>query len=203
MEKKHIALLVLIIAIAMVTVLEYTEGTVSALAFDQIKYNYSSHVWIPPNDQNGSSLGGYYKINATGRDFNMLMVLPGAEKSESPLDYTADGLRVTGRIETIKANYGTITALLQHNVKEAMFTTDFNGNMNMTCAAWTGTSNFKNKNKNFTGTFKIIGTMTDWEGNYTLTRNTNQIILTGDYIYYPHNQKTAENINFVHKVYYL
>jgi hypothetical protein len=203
MPKKYIILLVVIIAISGVVVLEYTQGTMSALAFDQMKYNFSSHVLIPPSDANGSSLGGYYIINATGRDFDMVMVLSNAEKSESPLDYTADGLHVTGRIDTIKANLATIIALYNHDVKTAMFNTDFTGTMNMTCAAWTGTSKFQNKNKNFTGTFKIIGTMTDWEGKYTLNQNSEQIVLTSDFIYYPHNNKTPENINYVHKFYYL
>lgn len=201
MQKKYFLLLSIIVAISGLALLEYTQGTLSAYAFDQMKYNYTSHVWIPPNDPSGGSLGGYYTINATGRDFKMLMVLPGAEKAESPLDYTGDGLHVTGRIETVKATYATILALYNQNVKEAMFNTDFNGTMNMTCAAWTGTSNFQNKNRKFTGTFQIYGTMTYWEGNYTLTQEASHIVLTGDYIYYPNNQPEKKMV--VHKVYYL
>lgn len=202
-KKKYIILFIVLIALAGVTLLEYSQGTFSALAFDQMKYNMSSHVWIPPNTENGSSLGGFYSINATGRDFKMLMVISGAEQSESPLDYTADGLHVTGRIDTIKATPKTIYCLLRKDVKTAMFSTILHGRMNMTCAAWTGKSHFQNDGKKFNGTFKIIGTMTDWEGNYTLKPDSNRIILIGDYIYYPHNDKNTENIKIVHKVYYL
>lgn len=199
-QKKYI-LLVVILALTGVALLEYSQGTFSALAFDQMKYNMNSHVWIPPNTENGSSLGGYYTINASGRDFKMLMVLSGAEQSESPLDYTADGLHVTGRIDTIKATPKTIYYLLRKDVKTAMFSTIFNGRMNMTCAAWTGKSSFRNDGNNFTGTFEIFGTMTYWKGNYTLKRDSNRILLIGDYILHPNNQ--PEKTRLVHKVYYL
>jgi hypothetical protein len=49
-----------------------------------------------------------------------------------------------------------------------MFTPTSHGYMNMTCAAWTGVTYFKNDVKIFGGNFTIDGTMTDWEGNYTL-----------------------------------
>lgn len=201
MKKKYIALVIVVIIIATVCVLEYTEGTVSALAFNQMNYNYHSQVTIPPTSQNGSYLGGYYDINGTGQNFKMLLVLSGAEQAESPLDYTSDGLHVTGHIDTVKATPKTIYYLYQKNLKAAMFNTILTGNMNMTCAAWTGTSHFQNDGKNFNGTFSINGVLTDWKGNYTLTQNQTRIVLTADYVYYPKDQ--PESAKNVHSVYYL
>ena len=201
MKKKYIALIILLLVIVVVGLLEYTQGTVSAAAFDQMKYQFNSNVQIPPNTPNGSSLGGYYSINGTGRDFKMLLVLSGAEKGESPLDYTSDGLKVTGHIDTVKATPQTIIYFLQKDVKTAMFNTIFTGNMNMTCAAWTGTSLFQNDGQNFNGTFIIDGVVTDWRGNYTLTQDQNRIVLTADYIYYPKDQ--PDSYKTVQKVYYL
>ena len=203
MKKKYIALIIIVVIIACVGILEYTMGTVSALAFDQMDYSYSSHVVIPPVIANGSSLGGYYGINGTGRDFNMILVLSGAEKTESPLDYTSDGLKVTGHIDTVKAAPQTIKYLFQRDIKGAMFNTIFNGNMNMTCAAWTGTSNFQNDGQDFTGNFFINGVYTDWKGNYTVTRDPTQgrIVITADYIYYPKNQ--PDDYQVLHSQYYL
>ncbi len=202
MKKKHIILLIIIIAIAVVGLLEYNFGMVSALAFDQMNYHYHSQVTIPPSTSNGSYLGGYYDINGTGRSFNMLLVLSGAENGESPLDYTSDGLHVNGHIDQIKITPKTIYYLFQKDFKKAMFESIFTGNMNMTCAAWNGTSNFQNDGKNFNGTFFINGVYTDWKGNYTLTLNNKSgITLTSDYIYYPKNH--VDNAKTLHSVYYL
>jgi len=201
MQKKYIALIAVAVIIASVGVLEYTQGTVSALAFDQMKYTYSSHVLIPPVSSNGSYMGGYYTINGTGRDFKMLVVISGAEKTESPLDYTADGLHITGHIDSIKVTPDTLISLYQKKVKNAMFNTTFTGNMNMSCAAWTGTSKFQNDGEHFTGTFHINGVMTDWDGNYTLTTNSSKIIITADYVYYSKTQ--PQNRQTLHSVYYL
>ncbi len=201
MKKKYAVLIILLLVVAVVGLLEYTQGTVSALAFDQMDYNYHSKVTLPPSTVNGSYLGGYYDINGTGRDFKMLLVLSGAEKSESPLDYTSDGLKVTGHIDMVKATPQTIIYLLQKNLKAAMFNTILKGNMNMTCAAWTGTSQFENDGENFNGTFFINGVVTDWEGNYTLTQNESRIVITADYFYW--SKKTPENKKSVHSVYYL
>jgi len=110
-------------------------------------------------------------------------------------------LKVTGHIDTVKATPQTITYLLQRNLKAAMFNTILNGNMNMTCAAWTGTSHFQNDGENFNGTFFINGVMTDWEGNYTLTQNRSRIVITADYFYW--SKKTPENKKPVHSVYYI
>ncbi|HPX78093.1 MAG TPA: hypothetical protein PL055_04940 [Methanobacterium sp.] len=201
MRKVFIILIVLIAAIAVVGLLEYTQGTFSALAFDQIDYNYHSQVTIPPSGTSGSYMGGYYDINGTGRNFNMVLVLSGAEQGESPLDYTSDGLKVTGFIDTVKVTPQTINYLVRNDIKSAMFNTIFNGNMNMTCAAWTGTSLFANDGENFNGTFKIDGIYTDWEGNYTFTHENNRIVITADYFYW--SKKTPESRLPVHSVYLL
>jgi len=73
--------------------------------------------------------------------------------------------------------------------------------MNMTCAAWTGTSLFANDGENFNGTFKIDGIYTDWEGNYTFTHENNRIVITADYFYW--SKKTPESRLPVHSVYLL
>jgi len=201
MRKIFIVLIVLIAAIAVVGLLEYTQGTFSALAFDQIDYNYHSQVTIPPSGTSGSYMGGYYDINGTGRNFNMVLVLSGAEQGESPLDYTSDGLKVTGFIDTVKVTPQTINYLVRNDIKSAMFNTIFNGNMNMTCAAWTGTSLFANDGENFNGTFKIDGIYTDWEGNYKFTHENNRIVINADYFYW--TKKTPESRLPVHSVYLL
>jgi hypothetical protein len=203
MEKKYITLIAVAIILASLGVMEYTQGTVSALAFDQMQYTYGSHVIIPPYNDNGSYLGGSYKINGTGRDFKMVLALYGAEKTESPLDYTSDGLRVTGRINTVKATPQTIMYLWQKNVTGAMFNTIFTGDMNMTCAAWTGTSNFQNDGTTFSGTFFINGIYTDWKGNYTLAPDpvSGKMMITADYVYY--NKNKTDDIRNLHSVYYI
>lgn len=202
MQKNYvIIILVVAVAIGSIGILEYTMGTVSALTFDQMKYSHSSQVTLPPVTPGGSYLGGSYELNGTGRNFNILLVLSGAEKSESPLDYTSDGLKVTGHIDMIKVTSPTINYLLQKDLKGAMFNTIFNGNMNMTCAAWNGTSQFQNNGKNFNGTFFINGVYTDWEGNYTLTREEGRLVITADYIYYPKDK--PEEADDLHSVYYL
>lgn len=204
MNNKTLVVVIVLISLAGLAVLEVTTGFFSALVFDQIDYKYSSKVWIPPThpeDVNAGSLGGYYKINGKGRDFNFFLKLTGAEKSESPLDYTGDGLNGTGRIDVIKVTPGTIYSLLSEDVKGAMFNTIFNGNMNLTCAAWTGKTYFKNDGKTFEGNFTIDGVDTDWEGNYTLKRENLRILGISDFLYYPNNQ--ISKARKVQKTYYL
>ena len=194
----------LLVGICGLAVLEVTSGAISGLVFDQINYNYSAKVWIPPThpeDPNAGSLGGFYKINGKGRDFNFFLKLTGAEKSESPLDYTADGLNGTGRIDQIKVTPGTIYALITRDVKGAMFNTTFKGNMNLTCAAWTGKTYFQNDGKTFGGNFTIDGVITDWDGTYTLKRESYRILGTSDFIYYPNKQ--VSKAKRVQKTYYL
>jgi hypothetical protein len=202
MKQEYIALaLVVILVTAGVFITQSLSGNLEQLIFDQIPYNYSSHVWIPPNTQNGSSLGGYYNINGKGRDFTFHMVISGAEKTESPLDYVAGGLYGQGHVNEINVTSDTIYSLLSGDLKGAMFGTKFNGNMNMSCAAWTGTSQFKNDGKNFLGTFTINGTMTYWQGTYRLVDEGGQIAMIGNYILYPNGQ--PQKIKRVEKTFYL
>lgn len=179
------------------------SGTIENFLFDQIPYNYTSYLSMPPNSPNDAPIGGYYKINGKGRDFNFRIVLPGAEDQESPLDYTADGLNGTGKINNIGITYGTITSLLSGNFKNAMFNTKLDGTFTMACAAWTGYGNFRNDGQNFLGSFKIDGQMTDWEGKLNFTQENNKIALKTDYILYPHDNKTPNNIKEVKKTYYM
>jgi len=203
-QKILIIAVVLIVAFSTVAVLEVATGFVSGLVFDQIPYNYTAKVWIPPtnpDDPNSGSLGGFYKINGKGKDFNFYLKLSGAEKSESPLDYTSDGLKGTGHIDEIKVTFGTIQALLDKDVKGTMFNTTFKGHMNLSCAAWTGVTYFQNDGQTFTGNFTIDGVMTDWEGTYTLKQDNFRILGVSDFIYYPNDQKSAAKS--VKKSYYL
>lgn len=171
--------------------------------FDQIPYNYTSYLSIPPNSPDEDSIDGYYKLYGKGHDFNFSIVLPGAENQESPLDYTADGLNGTGKINNIGITYDTITSLLSGNFKKALFNTKLDGNFTMACAAWTGYGNFTNIGQNFLGNFKINGVMTNWEGTFNLVPENNQIALKTDYILYPKNDKTSTTIKEVKKTYYL
>jgi len=203
-QKILIIAVVMVVAFSTLAVVEASSGFVSGLVFSQITYNYSAKVWIPPtnpSDPNSASMGGFYKINGKGNDFNFFLKLSGAEKSESPLDYTADGLTGTGKIDQIKVTPGTIYALLTKNVKGAMFNTTFKGHMNLTCAAWTGITYFQNDGKTFTGNFTIDGVMTDWEGTYTLKQDGFRILGVSDFIYYPNKQRSAARS--VQKTYYL
>lgn len=179
------------------------QGTFEDFLFNQIPYNYTSYVSIPPNSANENSISGYYKIYGKGRDFNFRIVLPGAEEQESPLDYTADGLNGTGKINNIIITSATITSLLSGDFKNALFNTKLDGNFTMACAAWTGYGNFTNTGQNFLGNFKINGVMTDWEGKFNLVPENNQIALKTDYILYPHENKTPNNTKEIKKTYYM
>ena len=159
------------------------------ILFDMIPYNYTSDVWIPPNSASSGSLAGYYNIHGQGRDFTFFIKLPGAEKAESPLDYTKDGLNGVGRIDNIGITFNTIQALLSGDFKKAMLETKFSGNLNMTCAAWTGTGTFSSEGGEVNGNFKIYGAMTDWEGIFTIINENNRLVLRMDYVYYPIGQK--------------
>ena len=184
-------------------ILGIANSAIEGLLFDQIPYNYTSYLSIPSNLPHKASIDGYYKIYGKGSNFNFRIVLPGAEDQESPLDYTADGLKGTGKINEINITYGTIISLLAGDFKNALFNTKINGNYTMACAAWTGYGNFTNNGQNFLGNFKINGVMTDWEGKFNLIPENNQITLKTDYIWYPHGNKTYYNIKKVKKTYYM
>ncbi|MEL7669210.1 hypothetical protein [Methanobacterium sp.] len=184
-------------------ILGFGINTLESMLFDQIPYNYTSYISMPPNHPNESPIGGYYKIYGKGRDFNFCIVLPGAENQESPLDYTADGLNGTGKINEINITYGTIISLLSGDFKNALFNTKINGNYSMACAAWTGYGNFTNTGQNFIGNFKINGVKTDWEGTFNLVPESNKIVLKADYIWYHHANKNDGSIRKVKKIYYM
>ncbi|WP_414468890.1 hypothetical protein [Methanobacterium sp. ACI-7] len=186
-NKIIIGIVTVLTIISGVTAYGISHDSLEDLIFDKMKYNYTSHVWIPPNSPKAGSLGGYYKINGQGQDFTFMIKLPGAEKAESPLDYTKEGLNGTGKLDSIQITFETIHALIFGDFKKAMFETKFRGNFNMTCAAWNGTGTFSSDNGTIPGTFKIDGPMTDWEGTF-IVRNENRITLTMDYIYYPNLQ---------------
>ncbi len=64
-----------------------------------------------------------------------------------------------------------------------MFQTPVTGHFDMSCAAWTGYSNFSNNGTNFIGNFKINGVDTDWEGTYQFVPDGNKINVVTSYIY--------------------
>lgn len=203
LQKKYLALTVLAVIIIIAGVLEYSYGTFSGLMFNEMKYDYNGHVLIPGNGVNGSSLGGYYTVNDTGHNFNILMILTGGANDTSfPLDYISSGLHVNGHIDMIKVTPGTFIGLSQNNLKGAMFSSIFDGNMNMTCSAWNGTSHFTNNGHILKGTFAINGVDTDWRGNYTITNNNGNLVLVGNYLYYPVND-TNNILGNIEKTFYL
>jgi hypothetical protein len=185
-------LLPVIAALIIVSGFAAYECNLEGILFDMVPYNYTSDVWIPPNSNSSGSLAGYYTIQGLGRDFTFFIKLPGAEKAESPLDYTKEGLNGVGRIDNIGITFNTIHALLSGDFKKAMLETKFSGNLDMTCAAWTGTGTFSSESEKLNGTFKIDGAMTDWEGTFKIMNQNNRLVLRMDYIYYPIGQKNKE-----------
>ena len=73
----------------------------------------------------------------------------------------------------------------------------------MSCAAWTGYSNFSNNGTDFIGTFKINGQDTDWEGTYKFVPDGNKIAVITSYIWYPVGQEIKGKITQVNKTYYM
>ncbi|MEN6553608.1 MAG: hypothetical protein ABFC34_12070, partial [Methanobacterium sp.] len=170
-------LLIVIVLIFGVLAYGIASGSLEEAVFSTIPYNYTSHVWIPPNQQNGSSLGGFYSIYGKGENFNFTIMLPGAENKESPLDYTKDGLNGTGHLNNIDITYNTITSLWSHDLKGTMFNTKFDGTFNMSCAAWIGNGSFLNNGHDFSGKFMIDGPATDWNGTFNVKEEGNRIKL--------------------------
>ena len=201
-EKKRLYIITAVI-ISGFLFLVIGSSAIEGLLFDQIPYNYTSYLSIPPNSPDAASIDGYFKIYGKGSNFNFRIVLPGAEDEESPLDYTKDGLNGTGKLNDISITYGTIVSLLSGNFKKALFNTKLAGNYTMACAAWTGYGNFTNTGQNFLGNFKIDGVKTDWEGTFNLVQENNKMALKTDYILYPHDNKTPQNIKEVKKTYYM
>lgn len=177
------------------------SSNVEETIFDKIPYYYSSNLWIPPNSEVISSLGGYYSIWGQGRNFNFIIKLPGAENAESPLDYTKEGLNGTGTLKTIDITYNTLYDLYSGDVKKAMFDTKYSGDFEMKCAAWTGHGNFRSENGTIPGNFTINGAMTYWQGTFNVKYENNRIVLEMDYILHPQNDpsnvKNGKNVIYM------
>ncbi len=202
MEKKVKIGIILIIASSFL-IYGVATGSLMSYAFDQINYNYTGFASIPNNTVNGGSLGGPYNINGKGQKFKFTVALKGAENFEDPLCYTKDGLTADGTIDTVTVNLNTIMALVNRDLKKAMFVTPLTGHFNMSCAAWTGYGNFSNNGTDFPGNFKIDGPATDWEGTFKFVQQGNKIAILTNYIWYPHGQKENETIQYVNKTYYM
>lgn len=201
-RKVKIGILIVIIASSFI-VYEAYNGYLFTFAFNQINYNYTGYASIPNDTPHGGSLGGPYNIKGKGQNFSFTVALKGAENFEDPLCYTKDGLTANGTIDTINVNFNTIKALLTHDLIKAMFETPLTGHFNMACAAWTGYGNFSNNGNDFPGNFKIDGPLTDWEGTFKFVPSGNKIAIQTNYIWYPHAQKSEENIHYVNKTYYM
>jgi hypothetical protein len=202
MQNKYLVLTMIVTIIIVAGILEYTMGTFSGLMFNEMRYNDNSYVLIPANENNGSSLGGYYSVNGSGHNFKMLMILTGGvNDTSSPLDYTSSGLHINGHIDMFKVTPETIIGLYENNFKDAMFDSIFNGNLNMTCSVWNGSSYFENNGHILKGTFTITGKLNDWYGNYTIINTNGRLVLVGSYDYY--QVILPENITYVQKTFYL
>lgn len=201
-KKVKIGILIILIVVGF-SVYEIYTGNLISYAFNQINYNYTGYASIPNNTQNGGSLGGPYNFNGKGQNFTFTVALRGAENFEDPLCYTSDGLNGTGTIDTINLNFNTITALINRDLKKAMFVTPLTGHFNMLCAAWTGYGNFSNNGTDFIGNFKIDGPVTDWEGTFKCIPEGNRIGIITTYIWYPVGQKVDDKIHYVNRTYYM
>lgn len=181
---------------------ETANGNLMSYAFDQIHYNYTGYASIPNDTPDGGSLGGTYNIQGKGQKFTFDVRMYDAENYEDPLCYTKDGLKANGTLDTINVNSNTITALLNHNFKKAMFITPFTGHFDMACASWTGYGNFSNNGTNFVGNFKINGVDTDWNGTYKLVPDGNKIDIITSYLWWNPNGPNT-NYTQVNKTYYM
>jgi hypothetical protein len=195
-----IGILATLIIVSGFIIYETTNGNLMTYAFDQINYNYTGYASIPNNTQNGGSLGGPYNINGKGQKFTFTVTMRGAENFEDPLDYTSSGLTGNGTIDTINVTSNTIKDLLNHDFKSAMFQTPITGHFDMSCAAWTGYSNFSNNGTDFIGNFKINGQKTNWEGTYKFVPDGNKIAVITSYIWYSVGQTNTTQVN---RTYYM
>ena len=202
MDKKvKISIITILIIVSGFMVYEIASGDLLSYAFDEIGYNYTGFVSIPNDTVNGGSLGGTYNIQGNGQKFTFNVMMKGAENFEDPLCYTSSGLKGNGTIDTINITTTTIKDLVNHDFKTAMFQTPLTGHFDMSCASWTGYSNFTNNGTDFIGKFKIDGPVTDWEGTYRFVPVGSRIAVITSYILYPVNQTTK--IKHVNKTYYM
>jgi hypothetical protein len=199
-KKLKISIITILIIISGFMMYEIASGDLLSYAFDEIGYNYTGFVSIPNDTTNGGSLGGTYNIEGNGQTFTFNVDLRGAQNFEDPLCYTSSGLKGNGTIDTINITPNTIKDLLNHDFKSAMFQTPVTGHFDMSCAAWTGYSNFTNNGTNFIGKFKINGPDTDFEGTYKFVPDGNQIAVVTSYIWWnPPNTTTTQ----VNKTYFM
>lgn len=207
MNKKVAIPIIIIVAVFLSGVGIVVSGVADDLIFDMIPYNYTAYTSLPGNTNDSGSLGGFYSIWGQGRNFNFKVDLTGAELYDTHeqegelICYDENGLSGHGKIEKIDITFDTISALLDRDLKKAMFHTVFNGTYNMTCAAWTGGGNFSNNGTNLTGTFKVEGLLTFFGGDFEMVQEDGRIAVLTDYIYYPQGQpQKAKNIK---KTYYM
>lgn len=160
-----------------------TQPRFDEVLFEQFPYNYTAATLVPSHSNVNASLGGFFSLYGQGKNFKFNIMIPGAEKAESPLDYTSNGISGQGKIDTIIINFDSIKKLSSMDLIGTIFVTPISGTFNMSCAAWTGNGTFNNNGKDFTGKFNIHGQLTDFWGNYTLIRENRSIAVISDYDY--------------------
>jgi hypothetical protein len=200
-KKIKLIIITILIIVSGFMAFEIASGSLLSYAFDEIGYNYTGFVSIPNNTVDGGSLGGTYNIQGNGQTFTFNVIMRGAENFEDPLCYTSSGLKGNGTIDTINITPSTIKDFMNHDFKTAMFQTPLTGHFDMSCASWTGYSNFTNNGTDFIGKFKINGPDTDWEGTYRFVPNGTRIAVVTSYIWYPVNQ--TNNITKVNRTYFM
>ncbi|MGZ7109526.1 MAG: hypothetical protein ACXVHW_11190, partial [Methanobacterium sp.] len=107
----------------------------------------------------------------------------------------------TGKINNIYVTHKTINDLLSLKLKNAMFSTVFDGTYNMYCAAWKGNGTFFSHGENIEGKFQIFGPISYWEGNFTMKSLGNRIAVDSEYRWY--DWVTPDRINLVNKTTYM
>jgi hypothetical protein len=202
MNKKIVIPSIIVVFIMVFLLLVATQPVFDGFLFEKVPYNYTMSAVIPSNSDATASLNGFFNVNGLGKNFNFHMMLPGAEKAESPLDYTSNGISGTGKVETIDITFDSVKSIFTMNLANAVFNTKLSGVFNMSCAAWTGNGTFVNDGKNFTGNFTINGQETNYLGNYSLQKENNRIIIISDYGYW-HAYRNDYTPIYVHNVMYL
>ena len=202
MNKKIVITSIIVVFIMVFLLLVATQPVFDGFLFEKVPYNYTMSAVIPSNSDATASLNGFFNVNGLGKNFNFHMMLPGAEKAESPLDYTSNGISGTGKVETIDITFDSVKSIFTMNLANAVFNTKLSGVFNMSCAAWTGNGTFVNDGKNFTGNFTINGQETNYLGNYSLQKENNRIIIISDYGYW-HAYRNDYTPIYVHNVMYL
>ena len=202
MNKKIVIPSIIVLFIIGFLLLVATQPVLDGFLFEKIPYNYTMSAVIPSNSDDTASLNGFFNFYGVGKDFNFHIMLPGAEKAESPLDYTSNGITGNGKIENMNITFDSIKSILTMNLVNTIFNTQFSGVFNMSCAAWIGNGTFINDGKSFIGNFTINGQETNYLGNYSLQRENNRIVITSDYGYC-HAYRNDYTPIYVHNIMYL